>query len=257
MSSDERAERERWNAALEEFGNRLRALLSPAKPAVCPTCDSEIQGTCFHEWHLKGNAQPVGETHTLPSMTAELRKREEQPASVETTADRPVADAPSEPEDAFHKWLDDFAYVPGNEVSLARAAFYAGMAVPQQEWLCRKCNYVYLGPPHLLSNYNRLVEEISVLRVTQMIFDEILNERRAQDVKWGGSQHDDTHSQEDWRDYIKEHTHKSVAGNFRKQMIRVAALAIAAIQSHDRLQAIFWRLPLAAAPPAGEGSAPK
>ena len=70
------------------------------------------------------------------------------------------------------------------------------------------------------------------------VFDEIVKERIAQDEKWGGSPHDDMHSIFDWVKFIRYHANRAVGGrakdDYRKQMIRVAALAIAAIQAYDR-----------------------
>ena len=65
------------------------------------------------------------------------------------------------------------------------------------------------------------------------VFDEIVRERIAQDNKWGGFDHDIEHSEWDWRHFVISHTERAVDINFRKQMIRVAALAIAAIQAYD------------------------
>jgi hypothetical protein len=66
------------------------------------------------------------------------------------------------------------------------------------------------------------------------VYDEIRLERKAQDEKWGGPSHDDGHSGPDWASFIKQHANKAFRGDYRKQMIRVAALAVAAIESFDR-----------------------
>lgn len=70
------------------------------------------------------------------------------------------------------------------------------------------------------------------------IFDEIVWERTSQDKKWGGPAHDDTHLESDWCRYIATHNDLALEndshGHFRKQMIRVAALAVAAIEWYDR-----------------------
>jgi hypothetical protein len=76
------------------------------------------------------------------------------------------------------------------------------------------------------------------------IYDEIQNERQRQDKKWGGAKHDDEHAYRDFVEFIKRHANKATYNpndldyvdlpTFRKQMIRVAALAVAAIESHDR-----------------------
>ena len=71
------------------------------------------------------------------------------------------------------------------------------------------------------------------------VYDEIRQERKAQDKKWGGAAHDDVHTQFDWCEFIRHHTNRAVGGrkkdDYRKQMIRVAALAVAAVQSFDRI----------------------
>jgi hypothetical protein len=71
------------------------------------------------------------------------------------------------------------------------------------------------------------------------ILDQIKKERQQQDDKWGGPLHDDEHTNFDWIAYITKHLGRAVmwpfeADIFRNQMIRVAALAVAAIQWVDR-----------------------
>lgn len=73
----------------------------------------------------------------------------------------------------------------------------------------------------------------------EKIFEEIDAERRAQDKKWGGAEHDDRHGSYDWIAYVTRHTGLAVCrpwdpSVFRKQMLRVAALAVAAIEWVDR-----------------------
>ena len=71
------------------------------------------------------------------------------------------------------------------------------------------------------------------------VYDEILRERNRQDRKWGGPDHDDQHSPADWISYLAKHIGKAVAwpfdaALFHRQMVRVAALAVAAIEVLDR-----------------------
>lgn len=72
------------------------------------------------------------------------------------------------------------------------------------------------------------------------ILEEIAAERQRQDEKWGGANNDDDHSSHDWTSYIVKHLGMSGIGDdwnpslFRKQMVRIAALAVAAIEWHDR-----------------------
>ncbi len=74
---------------------------------------------------------------------------------------------------------------------------------------------------------------------TDKIFEDVLEERKIQDDEWGGPNHDDIHSSHDWVAFITKHLGKAVmwpfnGAGFRRQMVRVAALAVAAIAWHDR-----------------------
>jgi len=71
------------------------------------------------------------------------------------------------------------------------------------------------------------------------VFQDILAERIAQDEQWGGPEHDDNHAFHEWITFIRKQLtecNRTTArrAGFRKYMIRVAALAIAAIESQDR-----------------------
>lgn len=93
--------------------------------------------------------------------------------------------------------------------------------------------------------------------IQRSVYDEIRLERSAQDAKWGGAQHDDEHTPSEWIGFIIEHAAKSIPRAYarradllerateyspmephevvRKQMVRVAALALATIESFDRV----------------------
>lgn len=91
------------------------------------------------------------------------------------------------------------------------------------------------------------------------IYDEIRTERIEQDKKWGGPAHDDHHTPLDWIGFIVRHAARALGGTvevldeghwwtakltvdgngetrglYRAQLVRVAALAVAAIEAFDR-----------------------
>ena len=66
------------------------------------------------------------------------------------------------------------------------------------------------------------------------LFAEIAKERRLQDEQWGGPMHDDQHPWADWLGFIQKQVKSATSPDFRERMVKVAALAIAAIESHDR-----------------------
>lgn len=80
----------------------------------------------------------------------------------------------------------------------------------------------------------------------QQIFDEVRAEREYQDKRWGHNADDTVNSPNDFVAYIAHYATRWLAGSlppkystsvlntYRKQMIKVAALAVAAIESLDR-----------------------
>lgn len=72
-----------------------------------------------------------------------------------------------------------------------------------------------------------------------LIFGEISGERARQDEQWGGSIHDDSHDLFDWCEYIRKQNNRAIGAAltpiaFEERMVKVAALAIAAIESSRR-----------------------
>ena len=67
----------------------------------------------------------------------------------------------------------------------------------------------------------------------------VITERKRQDMQWGGPDHDDTHSAGDWLRYMGQQATKITCGrtqghNVRECFIKIAALAVAAVESLDR-----------------------
>lgn len=87
----------------------------------------------------------------------------------------------------------------------------------------------------------------------ESILSEVTAERQRQDGLWGGAAHDDSHDLADWLVILARHVglggwdgspedacHKTEAtgkydpARYRKQLVRVAAVAVAALESFDR-----------------------
>lgn len=88
---------------------------------------------------------------------------------------------------------------------------------------------------------------IEMPRERMALFGEIHVERQRQDAKYGGTEHDDTHVMNDWialaTRYAGEAAPRPACNKspkpydfdyFRKAMVRVAAIAVAAVEWHDR-----------------------
>ena len=90
-----------------------------------------------------------------------------------------------------------------------------------------------------LAEHRKLPEIMSKRKHLAAVLTEVFHERRKQDLKWGGPEHDDTHDSYDWIAFIACHVGRAVMQpwnkeTFRRQMIRVAALAVAAVEWSDR-----------------------
>jgi hypothetical protein len=80
---------------------------------------------------------------------------------------------------------------------------------------------------------------MSLSQLPETFWQRVLEEREKQDAQWGGERHDADHGPNDWIAFIAKHAGKAVDTNtteFQYQMIRVAALALAAFtaaEHHD------------------------
>ncbi len=81
----------------------------------------------------------------------------------------------------------------------------------------------------------------------EKILEEIREERKHQDKKWGGPAHDDQHDAYAWAAFITSYLGQAISDfvnetgrfesklrKFRYNMVKVAALAVAAIEVVDR-----------------------
>lgn len=84
------------------------------------------------------------------------------------------------------------------------------------------------------------------------VFDEVGDERKRQDEQWGGPEHDDAHALRDWLTFIEkqvgaarmrqedQNSRPDIAGGYlhvpelRRRLVKIAALAVAGIESIDR-----------------------
>lgn len=69
------------------------------------------------------------------------------------------------------------------------------------------------------------------------ILTEIRYERAAQDAQWGGPEHDDEHGMDEFAAFIARQMAKCDQGrgpDVRDRFIKIAALAVAAVESYDR-----------------------
>lgn len=74
----------------------------------------------------------------------------------------------------------------------------------------------------------------------QEIYGEIGTERHNQDLQWGGPEHDDEHDPFNWFGFIYHQVDKGeretpeTAAKIRARLVKIAALAVAGIESIDR-----------------------
>ncbi len=71
------------------------------------------------------------------------------------------------------------------------------------------------------------------------IYEEIRAERARQDGLWGGTRHDDLHTEDDWAHFIAKRNDEILmrshsSSRTRELFLHIAALAVAAIETMDR-----------------------
>lgn len=81
------------------------------------------------------------------------------------------------------------------------------------------------------------------------VLQDIENERVRQDKIWGGPAHDDEHTPWDFIRFIGEQIHDRKAMDPAKTLTKVAALAVAALESHRRKTDVIEFKPQAQATP--------
>jgi hypothetical protein len=81
---------------------------------------------------------------------------------------------------------------------------------------------------------------------TADVLHDVWIERRKQDIKWGGAEHDDQLSMDEWRQLIRDRTERVplTQQDDRRLLIETAAIAVAAIQALDRRP--LWEQPAVA-----------
>lgn len=70
----------------------------------------------------------------------------------------------------------------------------------------------------------------------EKIIEEIRAERAAQDAQWGGPEHDDEHSPDDFMGFITRQVVKGAGdgSDVRERFVKIASLAVAALEMLDR-----------------------
>jgi hypothetical protein len=66
--------------------------------------------------------------------------------------------------------------------------------------------------------------------------DEIEDELVRLNAGFFDTQHDDRHTKTEWLQFIDHQLHGTNSTNYRRQLIKIAALAVAAVKSYDRLK---------------------
>lgn len=152
----------------------------------------------------------------------------------------------------LHRWLDAaaraFREVVANDVAQVKAAnegfvtcpVHGETYKPSVSEVCGGCRRGRcVGCGETLAMRQKGIER-------EVVFSQIDAERQRQDRQWGGSHHDNAHARRDWLGFIDDHNgrakaalsatarHKQDLDEYRKQLVEVAALAIAAIEAHDR-----------------------
>jgi hypothetical protein len=95
--------------------------------------------------------------------------------------------------------------------------------IPNGYRFCRSVQHAWITEP----------PAVSASPASPVIAD-VLAERQRQDAQWGGPEHDDTHHPTEWLGFVNKQIHTNVGVDVRDRLVKVAALALAGIESIDR-----------------------
>jgi hypothetical protein len=252
---------ERAQFVLDALADHLPALYTPVASHLpergpmnaCPACDGGGTIDDCHCQHCRGS----GYDPSIPRRIQLLRL---------TPAEKAIADAVQAVEDVgAHPWLTDAVillqqardkvadYVdqikpaaselPSSERDEG-AWEYAIMLQRIIEGICKHgklpLHAADVAPHHtaMASEYLASLAVPEHRTTTETVYEDIRAERAKQDEQWGGPEHDDMHTSLEWMHYRRKfevrvgmsHTRERV----REQLVKIAALAVAQIQSIDR-----------------------
>jgi hypothetical protein len=123
----------------------------------------------------------------------------------------------------YAQWVWDEPPPPSATINI-------GIEIEGDEYACDRIERVTDGMPRILQ--------------------QIVAARCAQDVQWGGRAHDDEHTPSDWYQLLSVHVARLVRrpgideapmDDYRQRLVKIAAIAGAAAQAWDRLQAASQR----------------
>lgn len=153
---------------------------------------------------------------------------------------------------SFGRELGLLAVIPVNAAEHAAIASAINLYAADKPMLRSQC-HVWLDSAAKVLRESKAqpldLRTMSPLTPQATVFKQIAVERERQDRQWGGHDHDDEHERPHWLNFIDEHKARAKKAisrqtgqrearpdldEYRKQLVEIAALAIAAIESHDR-----------------------
>lgn len=119
-----------------------------------------------------------------------------------------------------------------------------GVLVVTSDYMLHIDNFKRMTPHEILQAANS--KDIETM--SERIAGEVVQERKRQNQKWGGAEHDDQHSVQEFVQLIEDYAGwaRVMAGmddldKARERLIQVAALAVAAAEGIDRLKLGYTR----------------
>jgi hypothetical protein len=145
-------------------------------------------------------------------------------------------------------YVDDYVYVDASHPVWVDANRHI-MAVTEHDLYCQEVDAGVIRDEDLVEDDPSLLD-IDATPVRRNIFEEIERERQYQDEVHGGPDNDDSQTEANWVKFVMDNATgtgfaacpgKPDKRPFRERMLKVAALAVAAIESHDRMNEKAWQ----------------
>jgi hypothetical protein len=143
-------------------------------------------------------------------------------------------------------YIDDYVYVDVSQPVWVDPDGHI-VAVSEHDLFAQELGADVIRAEDLVDDDSSIIE-IDTTEARRDIFEEIDDERQYQDEVIGGPVNDDQQREADWVRYIQDYatgtgiSDKPEKGprSFRERMVKVAALAVAAVESRDRLDEKAW-----------------
>ncbi len=202
----------------------------------------EIRGfLCSRCNLLLGNASDDHMILDAAAAYLQSAKLDVPPADLPTQPSLPLSSATLEAPREVTLEMPGEAFIKSPEWIAARDAAELKLIVKKNASLMKQLGEALVEATRLDGLLKQTRADLAAVATPPIL--QVMAERLRQNEQWGGPNHDDKHNSKDWLRFIADHSDRARRAvnlkqpdwdEHRKQLVEIAALAVAAIEAHDR-----------------------